>query len=159
MQLKEFIERALDALQQQYYRVLKGLTDSELTWQPCPNANSIGFIFWHVTRVEDRLIVHFAQGKPEVWIRDGWYQRWGIPEKTTGLEYPPEQIAGFPVPALKEMQAYFEAVRNETLTYLKKLDAKGFELLAGKELEITNNNRIYSVSMPGISFAIYKLTF
>ena len=128
MELKDFVERALDALKQQYYRVLKGITNSELTWQPFPNANSIGFIFWHVTRVEDRLIVHFAQGKPEVWIRDDWHQRWGIPEETTGLEYPPEKIAGFPVPELEEMQVYFEAVRTETLTYLKRLDAKGFEI-------------------------------
>ena len=32
------------------------------------------------------------------------------------------------VPELEEMQAYFQAVRHETLTYLKKLDAKGFEV-------------------------------
>jgi hypothetical protein len=123
MELKDFIGRALDALQQQYYRVLEGLTDAE----PCPNANSIGFIFWHVTRVEDRLVVHFAQGKPEVYIRDGWHQRWGITSETTGLEYPPEQVANFPIPELAEMQTYFEAVRKETRTYLKSLDANGFE--------------------------------
>jgi len=79
MELKIFIERALDGLQQHYYSALKGLTALELSWQPGPNANSVGFIFWHVTRVEDRLVVHFAQGKPEVWLRDGWHQRWGIP--------------------------------------------------------------------------------
>ena len=67
MELKNFIERALDALQQHYYSVLEGITVSELAWQPNPTANSIGFIFWHVTRVEDRLVVHFAQGKPEIW--------------------------------------------------------------------------------------------
>ncbi len=81
MELKNFVERALDALQQQYYRVLKGITSSELTWQPFPNANSIGFIFWYVTRVEDRLIIHFAQGKPEVWIRDGWHNDGKFPRK------------------------------------------------------------------------------
>ena len=128
MELKDFIERALDALQQQYYRVLKGITSSELAWQPSPNAYSIGFICWHVTRVEDRLIVPFAQGKPEVWIRDGWHQRLEIPEETTGLEYLPEQVSGFPVPELEEMQAYFEAVRHETMTYLKNLNAKDFEV-------------------------------
>jgi hypothetical protein len=127
MELKDFIERALDALQQHYYGVLKGITVSELSWQPGPNANSIGFIFWHVTRVEDRLVVHFAQGKPEVWIRDGWHQRWGIPSETTGLEYPPEQVESFPVPELTEMQAYFEAVRKETRTYLQTIDANGFK--------------------------------
>ena len=127
MELKNFIERALDALQQQYYRVLEGLTAVELAWQPCPNANSIGFIFWHVTRVEDRLVVHFAQGKPEVWIRDGWHQHWGISAETTGLEYPPEYVANFPVPELKEMQTYFEAVRQETRTYLQTIDTLGFD--------------------------------
>jgi hypothetical protein len=127
MELKNFIERALDVLKQHYYGVLKGITASELSWQPGPNANSIGFIFWHVTRVEDRLVVHFAQGKPEVWIRDGWHQRWGISAETTGLEYPPEQVESFPVPELTEMQSYFEAVRKETRTYLQTIDANGFE--------------------------------
>jgi hypothetical protein len=54
MELKAFIERALDALQQQYFSALKDLAAPELSWQPGPNTNSIGFIFWHVTRVEDR---------------------------------------------------------------------------------------------------------
>jgi hypothetical protein len=127
MELQIFIERALNALQQHYYSLLKDITAQELSWQPGPNANSIGFIFWHVTRVEDRLVVHFAQGKPEVWLRDGWHQRWGIPTEVTGLEYPPEQVASFPVPALKEMQMYFETVRQETRTYLQTLDSIGFE--------------------------------
>jgi len=43
------------------------------------------------------------------------------------LEYPPERVASFPVPALKEMQMYFEAVRQETRTYLQALDNTGFE--------------------------------
>jgi hypothetical protein len=127
MELKDFVERALDALQQHYYSAVQGLTAQELSWQPGPNANSIGFIFWHITRVEDRLVVHFAQGKSEVWIRDGWHLRWGIPAETTGLEYPPEQVASFPVPALNEMQMYFEAVRQETRTYLQTIDTLDFE--------------------------------
>ncbi len=128
MELKDFIERALDALQRRYYSALDGLTAVELAWQPGPNANSIGFIFWHITRVEDRLVVHFAQGKPEVWIRDGWHQRWDIPVEATGLEYPPEQVASFPVPELTEMQAYCEAVRQETRTYLQTIEDHGFEV-------------------------------
>jgi len=127
VELKDFIEQALDALQRRYYSALDGLAAVELAWQLGPNANSIGFIFWHITRVEDRLVVHFAQGKPEVWIRDGWHQRWGIPSETTGLEYPPEQVASFPVPELREMQTYFEAVRQETRSYLQTIDTHGFE--------------------------------
>ena len=128
MELKSFIEQALEALQKRYYRALTGLTDEELTWQAGPNANPIGFIFWHITRVEDRLVLVFALGKPDVWVRDGWYERWGIPAEATGLEYPPERLASFPLPPLSEMMAYSETVRHETLTYLRNLEAADFEV-------------------------------
>ena len=105
MKLKGFIEQALDALQKRYYRALTGLTAEELAWQAGPKANPIGFIFWHITRVEDRLVLVFAQGRNDVWVRDGWYERWGIPAEATGLEYPPEDLASFPIPALSEMKA------------------------------------------------------
>jgi len=128
MELKGFIEQALDALQKRYCRAIGGLTAEELAWQAGPNANPIGFIFWHITRVEDRLVLVFAQGKTDVWGRDGWYERWGIPADTTGLEYLPERLASFPLPPLSEMKAYSETVRHETLTYLGNLKAADFEV-------------------------------
>ncbi len=105
IELKGFIEHALDALQKRYYRAIEGLTAEELAWQAGTNANPIGFIFWHITRVEDRLVLVFARGQTDVWVRDGWYEQWGIPADTTGLEYPPERLASFPLPALSEMKA------------------------------------------------------
>jgi hypothetical protein len=128
MELKGFIELALDALQKRYYRALTGLTAEELAWQAGPKANPIGFIFWHITRVEDRLVLVFAQGQTDVWVRDGWYERWGIPAEATGLEYPPEHLANFPLPALSEMKMYSETVRHETLTYLRNLESADFEV-------------------------------
>jgi hypothetical protein len=128
MELKGFIVQALNALQERYDRAIEGLTAEELAWQAGPTANPIAFIFWHITRVEDRLIVHFAQGKTDVWVRDGWYERWGIPAEATGLEYPPERLASFPLPPLSEMKAYSETVRHETLTYLRNLEAADFEV-------------------------------
>ena len=128
MELKGFIEQALDPLQKRYRRAIGGLTAEELAWQAGPNANPIGFIFWHITRVEDRLVLVFAQGKTDVWGRDGWYERWGIPADTTGLEYLPERLASFPLPPLSEMKAYSETVRHETLTYLGNLKAADFEV-------------------------------
>ena len=126
MELKNFIEQALGDLQRRYYRLIGGLTAEELGWQASPKANPIGFIFWHTTRVEDRLVIFFAQGKTDVWVRDGWCERWGISCEATGLEYPPDQLANFPLPALSEMHAYAEAVRHETLSFLRNLDAAAF---------------------------------
>jgi hypothetical protein len=128
MELKDFITQALDGLQKSYQRAIGGLTGEELAWQAGPNANSIGFIFWHVARVEDRLVNVFAQGKTDVWVRDGWYERWGIPAEATGLEYPPEHLASFPLPPLSEMKAYAKTVRHETLIYLRNLEVADFDV-------------------------------
>ena len=34
-------------------RVLKGLTQDDLKWQPSTDTNSIGWLTWHLTRVQD----------------------------------------------------------------------------------------------------------
>ncbi|KPK82238.1 MAG: hypothetical protein AMS27_14750 [Bacteroides sp. SM23_62_1] len=51
------------------------------------------------------------------------------------------------------------ADRTETAEFALNIDAASFELLTGKKIEISNNNRIYSVKAPGISYAIYKLQY
>jgi glycosidase len=51
------------------------------------------------------------------------------------------------------------ADRTETAEFALNIDATGLELLAGKEVDISNNSRNYSLSMPGISYAIYKLKY
>ena len=128
MELKDFIEQALDALEKRYDRAIEGLTAADLAWQPGPNTNPIGFIYWHIARVEDRLINCFARGETDVWVRDGWYERLGIPADATGLEYPPKDVGRFPIPSLSEMKTYSEAVRHETLIYLRNLEAPDFEV-------------------------------
>ena len=49
------------------------------------------------------------------------------------------------------------ADRTETAEFTMNLDARGFELLAGKNIEISCKNGNYNVSAPGITYAIYKL--
>jgi uncharacterized damage-inducible protein DinB len=123
MDLKTFVEQTLEECKRRLYRTLQGLTAAEMVWRPGPEANSIGFIVWHVARVEDRWLQRFAQDDTEVWRRDGWYQRCGLPEGDTGVGYNAEQVANFPMPAVEELQGYFDAVRRETLAYLQRIDA------------------------------------
>ena len=118
MDLTSFIEQTLDECKRRLYRTLQGLTPAELAWQPGSEANSISFMVWHVARVEDRWLHRFAQDTTEVWERDGWYQRCGLPE----------HVASFPHPDLKDLQSYFDAVRQETLTYLRGVDARDLDV-------------------------------
>lgn len=87
---------------------------------------------WHVARVEDRWLHRFAQDTTEIWQRDRWYQRCRLPESDTGVGYTVAQIEQFAVPALSDLQAYFDAVRQATVAYLQAVDPAELEVHPGR---------------------------
>jgi uncharacterized damage-inducible protein DinB len=129
---KAFIEQTLDECKRRLYRTLRDLTTAELAWRPTPEANSIGFMLWHVARVEDRWLHRFAQDTTEIWTRDGWAQRCGVPAEETGVGYTAAQLATFSVPAVETLQGYFDAVRQATVTYLQGLDDNALDVHPGR---------------------------
>ncbi|MCH7553577.1 MAG: DinB family protein [Chloroflexi bacterium] len=104
---------------------LDGLTNDELTVRPAPDSNSMGWIAWHLTRVEDRWFHSIAGGADEVWRR-GWAVRLGMGDllDTTGGGMPKEQVDAFNTPTLEQLQGYQAAVRQETKAYLSSLSSE-----------------------------------
>ena len=123
MDFRDIVELALEECKRDLYRALDGLNREELTWQPGPESNPIGFLVWHVARVEDSWVQRFCQQKPQIWERDGWHTRLGLPQDATGNSYTPEQVRAFPMPDIAQVKAYYDAVRAETLAYIKGLTA------------------------------------
>ncbi len=124
MAVTAFIEDLLEESKRRLYRAVRDLTPEELAWRPGPEANSIGFIIWHIARGEDRWLSGFAMdNRAERWIRDGWAARFGLPEGDTGVGFTVEQVDHFHLnmPPQAEVQAYFDAVREDMLTYLRGL--------------------------------------
>jgi hypothetical protein len=126
MEMKEFIQNGLENIKRVFDRTLDVLTPTELKWQPRPDANSIGLILFHSIRTEDSSI-HRLQGKPQLWESEKWYQKFNKAIDDGGAHYTAEQVAAFVVPDLKELLAYAEAVRKNTLQYLKGLKPADFD--------------------------------
>ena len=127
MDLKDFIEQTLESCRRRLRRALRDLTPEELAWSPVPESNHIGFVVWHVARVEDRWVQSFARDQAEIWVRDGWSQRLGLPEGDTGLAYRAEQVLGMPPVTSGDLLAYLDDVRAETLEYLQALGPGDFD--------------------------------
>ena len=66
MDLKNFISRAFDIQGKDLLEGVKDLTPEELAWRPAPHANSVGFLLWHMARVEDGWIQRSIQRKPHL---------------------------------------------------------------------------------------------
>ena len=124
MEINDLILDGLENLQRMIQKGTGGLTPAELKWQPRPDAESIGLLFFHIVRVED-MATHDIQGKKPLWVTEKWYQKLKMSADAGMGALTPEQIAAFELP--KEWQAYATAVRNSTVKYLKGLRSKDFD--------------------------------
>lgn len=127
MTLNQFIEESLNHENKLLLEAVRDLTPEELTWQPGPQANPIGWTLWHMLRVEDMWSQFFAQRQPEIWERDGWHEKFNLPTRDNGFGHSPEQVAGFPPLELATLLQYGEAVRTGTLEYLRSLGEAEFD--------------------------------
>ena len=123
MNQNDFVLDNLDRIKRVLIEAIDSLTYEELTWQPGAEANSIGFILWHLVRCEDTYIQSLILQQPQVWVSGEWYQKLDLPDDPwdNGNDYTAEQVAGFPVPELKDLLGYAEAVRVRTVACLEEI--------------------------------------
>ena len=126
MTLNQFIEEALEKEHEFLMDSLSGLTPEEQAWRAGPEANSITWILWHMLRVEDMWFQFFIQRKTEIWERDGWNEKFGLPTRDNGFGHTAEQLAAFPTLDLADLIGYGDAVRAETLDYLRSVTPEEF---------------------------------
>lgn len=101
--------------------VLSGLTVDELTARPAPDANTIAWLVWHLTRIEDDHIAGVA-GSEQVWLADGWAERFGLPfdELATGYGQSSDEVAEVGVDA-DLLAGYQDAVHARAVEYVAGL--------------------------------------
>ena len=88
MTLNEFIEDAFNTELEYLMDALGDITPEELMWRAGPEANPIGWILWHMIRVEDMWFQFFIQRQPEIWEKDAWNEKFGLQPGTTALTIP-----------------------------------------------------------------------
>lgn len=129
MDTNPFIKQTLDHFESRLDQTLRGLTNEELAWRPNAEANSIAFVIWHTTRVEDRFMQKMVRETEEVWTGGGWYSRLGLDEGDTGVDFSVDRLASFPALSVENLRDYLDAVRAETNAYLDAAAPAGFDLV------------------------------
>ncbi len=101
----------------------EGLDTAGLTYRPEPGANSIAWLVWHLTRVQDDHLAEIA-GTVKVWADPGWAERTGINRGATDTGYGdgPEDVAALVPASAEALLAYHAAVMDRTAEYLAGAD-------------------------------------
>jgi uncharacterized damage-inducible protein DinB len=115
--LVDAFERVRDAV----HPAVNGLTTEELAFRPDEEANSIAWLVWHLTRIQDDHVAGLDDSE-QVWTASGWADRFALPldVSDTGYGHGPEMVAAVTADA-PSLLGYYEAVHEKTLEFVRSL--------------------------------------
>ncbi|MCZ0208382.1 DUF664 domain-containing protein [Streptomyces sp. UMAF16] len=128
MHAKDILIDGYGRIREEVHAVLDGLGPEELHHRPAPDANTIAWLVWHLTRVQDDHIAD-AFDLDQVWLAQDWQKRFGLdlPRHDTGYGHTPAKVAKVRVESAELLTGYYDAVHEQTLGVLRTLAAKDLE--------------------------------
>ncbi|MFG2138238.1 DUF664 domain-containing protein [Streptomyces sp. NPDC048650] len=124
---------AFGRIQETVDDVLSGLGTDELSAR-IDDANSIGWLVWHLTRIQDDHIAD-AAGTEQIWTAQDWYDRFALPfaEADTGFGHSADDVAAVRDVSRQLLNGYHTAVHDNTVRYLKGLQVKDLERVVDED--------------------------
>jgi Protein of unknown function (DUF664) len=155
MDVAELLVDAFGRVSESVHGVVEGLTDDELSARIDGDANPIGWLVWHLTRVEDDHVAHVA-GSEQTWISGDWYERFNSPfdPEDTGYGHSSSEVASFR-PAAAMLLGYFDAVNDAVLGFVTTLSADELDRVVDRRWDppVTLGVRLVSVISDAYSHA------
>jgi uncharacterized damage-inducible protein DinB len=147
MRSNELLLYAYEQIQNVLRRAIEGLTPDELTRRVEPEANSIGWLAWHLARVQDDHLAGVADTE-QVWTAEDWVGRFGLPfpAEATGYGFSAEQVAQVRVP-WQLLLDYAAAVHARTAEFLRDLSDEDLDTVVDTRWDppVTLGVRLVSV--------------
>ncbi|HEX4062985.1 MAG TPA: DUF664 domain-containing protein [Streptosporangiaceae bacterium] len=112
---------AFDRIREDVHHTVDGLSKKELAYRVDEDANSIAWLVWHLTRVQDDHVAE-AAGVEQTWTSQGWADRFALPfgRLATGYEHGTDDVAAVQAEA-ELLTGYHDAVFEQTIRYVKTL--------------------------------------
>jgi uncharacterized damage-inducible protein DinB len=148
MDVRDLLIESFDRLPHLVRAAVDGLTPEQLRWSPAPRANSIGWLVWHLTRIQDDHIAEIL-GSDQVWATDDWPRRFGLdPDPAdTGYGHSPAQVATVRPETAQVLVEYYDAVAARTGELLRGVTPEDLDRIVDKRWDppVTLGVRLVSV--------------
>lgn len=121
MKSAEMLTDAFGRIQEVVHEAVDGLDPAALNYRPDPEANSIAWLIWHLTRVQDEHLAELT-GDESFWAARGWYERFDLPidRAATGYGDTPADVARIQAPA-ELLAGYYDSVHANTVRFVAGL--------------------------------------
>ncbi|PWU59313.1 hypothetical protein DLE60_17115 [Micromonospora globispora] len=122
MDVNDLLTEAYDRLPGLVRSAVDGLTPEQLRQAPAPGANPVGWLVWHLTRIQDHHVADLL-GAEQLWVSGDWAGRFGLaadPDET-GYGHTLDRIAAVRPESAEVLVDYHRAVAERTAAYLRGL--------------------------------------
>jgi len=141
---------AFGRVQEAVHEAVSGLSVEQVHARLDPDANSIAWLIWHLTRVQDDHVAD-AAGTEQVWLRDGWAERFGLPLDPTAIGYghTSDEVAAVRVEDPKLLLDYHDAVHRQTVAYVRDLRDADYDRIVDRSWDPAVSLAVRLISVLG----------
>ncbi|GAB7052269.1 mycothiol transferase [Catenuloplanes indicus] len=122
MRANEILLDAFGRLPELVGGAVDGLTAEQLRWAPGDGANTIGWLVWHLTRVQDDHVAE-VMGTEQLWAGGDFAESFGLkPDAAnTGYGHGPRDVAAVRPRNAQALIDYYTAVHERTVAWIATL--------------------------------------
>jgi uncharacterized damage-inducible protein DinB len=128
---------------------VEGLDLDQLTEAPAPGANTIAWLVWHLTRVQDHHISELL-GVEQLWLDGDWAGHFGLdPDPTnTGYGHSAADVVAVRPDRPAVLLEYLEAVERRTRGWLGTVTAEDLDRVVDRRWDppVTMGVRLVSIA-------------
>ncbi|MEU5880098.1 DUF664 domain-containing protein [Spirillospora sp. NPDC047279] len=148
MTSSELLTDAFERIRDVVHGVVEGSSADDLAFRVDGRSNSIAWLVWHLTRVQDDHIAD-AAGLEQVWTAQGWADRLDLALNPldTGYGHTTDQVAAVRVASGDLLTGYHDAVHEQTVEYVRTLKDDDFARIVDEAWDppVTLGVRLVSV--------------
>ncbi|MEP7202333.1 MAG: DUF664 domain-containing protein [Ilumatobacteraceae bacterium] len=149
MELHELLVELFDRIDEHIHEAVDGLDVEALVTPPIDQANPIGWLVWHLTRVQDDHIADILQ-EEQVWATDDWAARFGVaPDPSnTGFGHAWNDVMSIRPESAAALIDYYEAVAARTRQLLERTTPKDLDRIVDENWNppVTMGVRLVSIA-------------
>ena len=148
MNAVEVLNEAFGRLPDLVRGAVEGLSPEQLRRAPSEGANTVGWLVWHLTRVQDSHVAELLDAE-QVYLTGGWAPKFGLePDPSdTGYGHSAAQVAAVAPADWQVLVDYYGAVHARTAGYLAGLSDGDLDRVVDEDWDppVTLGVRLVSV--------------
>jgi len=154
--VNELLAELFGRIPVEIHDAVDGLSPDDLVAAPARGANTIGWLVWHLTRVQDDHVAELI-GREQVWTTGPWPERFGLArgDSHTGYGHTAAEVAAVRPESAQTLIEYYEAVAAVTAELLAGLSEADLDRIVDRRWDppVTLGVRLVSVADDDIQHA------